>query len=747
MVISHNDVAYAVAKQTQLPEAVTRKIDHPTEQKLRHCMLVLLNLCDGAASWDTFGLNKIEAAKKKMYLSIATQTFPMTIRQAEVIIPVVLHHKAQLQSLEIEPPTEEEINAFKTERGTGGGSLAQFSKQPSIDIRDGELFFYCPYAQKTTLDRFISQLRDEKKGYCHWEANEKKEWRMKLSEDVWKLLLHYFPLGACILTESAQEYGNAIAAKEYSVLLAVKEEEAERKRLYFERRASIKEDLTGEFAPGMRLYKHQEQAINLLLYRPGIVADEVGLGKTFSALFAAKAMQKCHGWNTIVITTVSAGKPWAESAQQAGVDCDIYSWGAIPNLDPDTTQDFALIGDEGHYIKEMRSARTQKFLKLAFHPRCKWVILLTGTPKPNGRPRELYPLLYACRHPLVWHADPEEVKRKKREYERTFCGLTQKKVSGGRIITDTSGASNLLLLYKLTNYTPRKENAPNACIIARLKRDCLDMPPKMRQKVTVEISPEEIRTFEQTVVDMWDRFEAHVKEKLDAFAAAYEEENKCPPSHALIDAEEEKIRTAEAVVRYGIFRQAGAYAKIAPTVEMAEAIMGNDNKLVIFTSFKDVAHKLALAVHGATGKKIAVIMDETSRKERDRIREDFQSEQGTVQCIVCTAAAGEAITLTAAQYMIIVDRPWTPGAAEQWEGRIDRISQKGTVTVYWTQMPEKVTPVDVKVDTLLETKYKNIQLAILGRSAPTEAQAIEKDMSKVLEQLMYQTVKRIREER
>lgn len=69
------------------------------------------------------------------------------------------------------------------------------------------------------------------------------------------------------------------------------------------------------------------------------------------------------------------------------------------------------------------------------------------------------------------------------------------------------------------------------------------------------------------------------------------------------------------------------------------------------------------------------------------------------------------LTLTAANQVILIDRPWTPGDAEQAEDRCYRIGQNNTVNAYWIQLGM----IDEAIDSLLAEKRDRIELVLKGK--------------------------------
>src|SRR4029077_17422294 len=71
------------------------------------------------------------------------------------------------------------------------------------------------------------------------------------------------------------------------------------------------------------------------------------------------------------------------------------------------------------------------------------------------------------------------------------------------------------------------------------------------------------------------------------------------------------------------------------------------------------------------------------------------------------------ITLTAAQTVLLIDRPWTPGDTIQAEDRLHRIGQKDAVTSLWLQFGG----LDQRIDALLQQKQQIIDQVLTGKRA------------------------------
>jgi superfamily II DNA or RNA helicase len=166
----------------------------------------------------------------------------------------------------------------------------------------------------------------------------------------------------------------------------------------------------------LSLYAHQAEAVvHLLRFTGALLADDMGVGKTRSAIAAAQLI----GLPTIILCPASLKLNWLrEITDQCGEPlahtCVIDGWRSrirpapwtilnYENIEvllrhPRLSNGFTLIIDEAHYIKEPTAQRTQRAFELA--ARAGRRILLTATPMLN-RPGELFTLLKLSGHPAA----------------------------------------------------------------------------------------------------------------------------------------------------------------------------------------------------------------------------------------------------------------------------------------------------------------------------------------------------------
>ncbi|WP_277752941.1 C-terminal helicase domain-containing protein [Microcystis aeruginosa] len=142
-------------------------------------------------------------------------------------------------------------------------------------------------------------------------------------------------------------------------------------------------------------------------------------------------------------------------------------------------------------------------------------------------------------------------------------------------------------------------------------------------------------------------------------------------------------------------------------MEYTAELLEQGQAVVIFTEYLESAKALYTALSEVPCE---LLTGETKQEDRQAIVDRFQA--GTSKIFIGTIkAGGVGLTLTAANQVILVDRPWTPGDADQAEDRCYRIGQNNTVNAYWIQLGM----IDEAIDTLLAEKRDRIELVLKGK--------------------------------
>ena len=409
-----------------------------------------------------------------------------------------------------------------------------------------------------------------------------------------------------------------------------------------------------KLAPGIdritegSLYPHQADGVAFLLSKKrAILADDMGLGKTRQAIVAMEA--GTPEGTILVVCPASLKLNWKReilmvdaeaSVEVLGVDKDQSNaprW-VIVNYDLlskyaerlHTVNWAGIILDEAHFIKNAskRTSHCLKLLGVQAEARAAligpdYVFLLTGTPMTN-RPKDLFNLLRCVGHPSA---------RSFLSFAKRFCDAYRNDY--GWVTTGASNLDELNLLMKETS-------------IRRMKDEVLDLPPKVRSWVPVDISASKVAL-----------------NAIDSFLSWYSQTDPSQPNDTEFLARLTKVRTSL------------HKAKFNAVSERIKDVIATGEKVIVFTCFTDgiERHKKKL------GDQAVTITGSATSKQRTDAVDSFQDDP-IVRVILCNIiAGGVGITLTAGTHVIFQDLDWVPANHAQAEDRCYRMGQDHRVTV------------------------------------------------------------------
>jgi superfamily II DNA or RNA helicase len=131
----------------------------------------------------------------------------------------------------------------------------------------------------------------------------------------------------------------------------------------------------------------------------------------------------------------------------------------------------------------------------------------------------------------------------------------------------------------------------------------------------------------------------------------------------------------------------GAYAptesgKFQRLRELCEPIAARQEKVLVFTQYREMTEPLARELATAFGRPGLVLHGSTPVKDRKRLVDEFQEAEGPPFFVLSLKAGGTGLNLTAAAHVIHFDRWWNPAVENQATDRAFRIGQKRNVMVH-----------------------------------------------------------------
>jgi len=141
--------------------------------------------------------------------------------------------------------------------------------------------------------------------------------------------------------------------------------------------------------------------------------------------------------------------------------------------------------------------------------------------------------------------------------------------------------------------------------------------------------------------------------------------------------------------------------KLARLREIAEVVASRQEKMLVFSQFREMTAPLAAFLADVFGGPGLVLHGETAvRGRRDLVR-TFQEDENIPFFVLSLKAGGSGLTLTAASHVVHFDRWWNPAVENQATDRAFRIGQKRNVLVHKFVCRGTV---EEKIDALIESK-------------------------------------------
>lgn len=135
--------------------------------------------------------------------------------------------------------------------------------------------------------------------------------------------------------------------------------------------------------------------------------------------------------------------------------------------------------------------------------------------------------------------------------------------------------------------------------------------------------------------------------------------------------------------------------------EIAEVVAARQEKMLVFTQFREMTGPLATFLGQIYGRSGLVLHGETAVKNRKVLVQRFQDDETVPFFVLSLKAGGSGLTLTAASHVVHFDRWWNPAVENQATDRAFRIGQKKNVLVHKFICRGTV---EEKIDALIDAK-------------------------------------------
>ena len=151
--------------------------------------------------------------------------------------------------------------------------------------------------------------------------------------------------------------------------------------------------------------------------------------------------------------------------------------------------------------------------------------------------------------------------------------------------------------------------------------------------------------------------------------------------------------------------------KFARLRELAEVIAAKQEKVLVFTQFRETTEPLAAFLGAIFGREGLVLHGGTPvTRRRERVKR-FQEDELTPFFVLSLKAGGAGLNLTAASHVIHFDRWWNPAVENQATDRAFRIGQRRNVLVHKFVCRGTI---EDRIDQLIESKQQLVKEVLEG---------------------------------
>lgn len=209
-------------------------------------------------------------------------------------------------------------------------------------------------------------------------------------------------------------------------------------------------------------------------------------------------------------------------------------------------------------------------------------------------------------------------------------------------------------------------------ILRRLKSDkkiISDLPEKTELQCYCSLSTEQIQLYQQAIQDLSTELETAKGIQRQGIVLSYLMRFKQICNHPA------------QWLGYGDYAKE-ASGKFSRLQEICEEIAAKQEKVLVFTQFKEIIPALSALLTTVFGREGLVLHGGTAIKSRAALVASFQEEQGPPFFVLSLKAGGTGLNLTRASHVIHFDRWWNPAVENQATDRAYRIGQKHPVLVH-----------------------------------------------------------------
>jgi hypothetical protein len=238
-------------------------------------------------------------------------------------------------------------------------------------------------------------------------------------------------------------------------------------------------------------------------------------------------------------------------------------------------------------------------------------------------------------------------------------------------------------------------------ILRRLKTNkavIADLPDKTEVRAFCHLTRKQAALYQQSVADLATELRQveGMKRRGVVLASLMRLKQICNhPSHWLGD---------------GLWSEADS-GKLSRLREIAEVVEAKQEKMLVFTQFREITAPLAAFLRSVFGRPGLVLHGETTVGRRQPLVQQFQDDERLPFFVLSLKAGGTGLNLTAAAHVVHFDRWWNPAVENQATDRAFRIGQTRNVLVHKFVCRGTI---EERIDQLIDSKRQLAQDLLEG---------------------------------
>ncbi len=446
----------------------------------------------------------------------------------------------------------------------------------------------------------------------------------------------------------------------------------------------------------IKILPHQVKAAIKVLNQMGgrgILADEVGLGKTIEAGIVMKELiSRGKAKSVLILTPASLASQWQEElwnkfgerfirhddpefqgfAKHDKIVSSIDTAKSAQHYPDIIAREWDLcIVDEAHYLK---NKKTQRY-SLADDITARHALMLTATPIQNNL-IELYNLINLIKPGLLGTMQ---------NFEEEYIGDAQ-----GRVLLHAQRLQTLLQQVLIRN---------------RRSETGLKFPARKVETHRVKASKGEYE-LHQSVSHFIRTYKQFFESHLALMVLEREVASSAPALSKTLGNMVEKQHDPEVIkAMEDLKAQADAIKRNAKVNLILDIAKNTTEKMIVFTQFRETQELLSRRLKQENVENVKFHGQLTPGRRRTALEEFRSDKKGAPQVLVATDSGSEGLNLQFCHILVNYDLPWNPMRVEQRIGRVHRIGQESSNVVILN-----LAVADTIEDYVLQVLYEKIKL-------------------------------------